>query len=65
MKRPQIAKKRPAETATGVAGSIAALLVLAFDIDNPAVVAPLVVVIGFVPAAITWLVNTIRGEAEE
>lgn len=55
------AKSRPAEIGTGVAGAVAALIAYFGHITDPAVVAALVVVVAFVPTAITWIVHTIRG----
>ena len=53
--------KRPAEIGTGVVGAVVGLLAAIFDITDPTILTSLIVVVGFVPAAITWLVNTIRG----
>jgi hypothetical protein len=52
-------QKRPAELG-GVAGAVAILLAWALGVDNPAIIAALGVVVGFVPAAITWTVATVR-----
>ena len=52
-----VATRRPAETTTGVAGAIAALVIAIFDISDPAIIAPLAVIIGFIPTAITWFVD--------
>jgi hypothetical protein len=51
-----LAERRPAETG-GVAGAVALLIVRAFGIDDPEVYFALGIVLGFVPAAITWVVN--------
>jgi hypothetical protein len=51
---------RPAETTSGVAGAVAALVAYFTHITDPAIVAALVVVVGFVPAAVTWLVTLLR-----
>ncbi len=52
--------QRPAESA-GVAASVAVLIVTALGVDDPKVYAALVVVVGFVPAAVTFLVELVRG----
>jgi hypothetical protein len=50
---------RPAETGA-VAGAIALLIGYFAGIDDAAVLTAMGVVIGFIPAAITWLVTTFR-----
>lgn len=47
--------RRPAETG-GVAGAIALLVAHLLGVDDATVIVALAVVVGFVPAAITWLV---------
>jgi hypothetical protein len=54
------AAKRPAEVGGGLAGAIAALIVYFFGLDSSAVLVPLVVVVGAVPGAITYLVTLFR-----
>ncbi len=54
---------RPAETG-GLAAAVAALLVYALGVDDQAVVVPLIIVVGAVPAAITFLVELVRGRRE-
>lgn len=39
---------------------MALLLAWALGVDNPAIIAALGIVVGFVPAAITWTVATVR-----
>ena len=56
-------KARPAETG-GLAASVVALIVYALGVDDPALVAPLIIVVGSVPAAVTFLVELIRGRRE-
>ncbi len=56
----QIVQKRPAET-TGAAGSVALLLGRALGIKDPDTLVAIGAVVGILPAAITWLVTTIRG----
>lgn len=55
-------EKRPTEYGTGVVGAIVGLLAAVFDITDPTVLTSMIVVVGFVPAGITWLVKTIRDE---
>ena len=52
-------ERRPAETG-GVAGGAALLLARAFGVTDPDVIIALGVVVGFIPAAITWTVETLR-----
>lgn len=56
------AKQRPAEVAAGAAGAVAALIVYFTGADATAVLVPLIVVIGAVPAAVTWAVETFKAE---
>lgn len=53
-------ERRPAETG-GVAGAATLLLVRAFGVTDPDVIVALGVLVGVVPAGITWLVVTVRG----
>jgi hypothetical protein len=50
---------RPAETG-GVTAAVAVLIAYLAGLREPSVIIALTVVIGFVPAAITWLVVTLR-----
>lgn len=50
---------RPAESG-GIAGAFALLICHLFGVDDPDVLVAIGLVIGFIPAAITWLVVTIR-----
>ena len=52
-------RQRPAE-AGGVAGAVALLIGRVAGIDDPDVIVALGVVVGFLPAEITWLVETIK-----
>lgn len=56
--------RRPAESA-GVAGSVGLLIAYALGIDDATVVVAIGAVVGFVPAAITWLVNVTRGGGQQ
>lgn len=50
---------RPAETA-GVTTALAFLAARALGVDNDDTITGLAIVIGFVPAAVTWLVTLLR-----
>lgn len=52
---------RPAEVG-GVAGGIALLVAHLLGVNDVSTVVALGTVIGFVPAAITWIVTLIRGK---
>lgn len=52
-------EQRPAESA-GVAGAVGLLICKIAGVEDPDTYFAVGVVIGFVPAAITWCVNTIR-----
>lgn len=59
MSAPEVVTRRPAEAA-GVASAAALLVARALGVDDIATVTALAVVIGFVPAAVTWLVTILR-----
>lgn len=50
---------RPAESA-GIAGAAGLLLARVLGVSDPDTIVAIGAVIGFVPAAVTWLVTTIR-----
>jgi hypothetical protein len=52
-------QRRPAETSGGVAMSAAMLIAWLLDAP-PEVLVPLAIVLGFVPAAVTWAVTLWR-----
>jgi hypothetical protein len=59
-KHPQkVIRNRPAETG-GVAGALALLLARAAGLNDPNMIVALATVIGFAPAAVTWLVELLR-----
>jgi hypothetical protein len=58
-KKPNIVQRRPAETATPVAMAVAMLIGRAFDLDADAI-GYVAIVVAFVPAGVSWLVDTIR-----
>jgi hypothetical protein len=51
--------RRPAE-AGGVAAAVALLIGRFAGIEDPDVIVALGIVVGFVPAAVTWLVELVR-----
>ncbi len=51
---------RPAEI-SGVAGALAYLIAYLFGVDDPGVLVSLGIVIGFIPAAVTFAVELARG----
>lgn len=53
-------RTRPAETTAGVAAALSVLLCAIFGVDDPVVYGALVIVIGFLPAVITWIVTMVR-----
>jgi hypothetical protein len=59
----KLPSRRPAETG-GVAGAVAFLILAALGVDNPAVLIALGLVVGAVPAAITWAVELARRSPE-
>jgi hypothetical protein len=56
----RVVSKHPAE-ATGVAGALALLVAKALGVDDPDTIVALAIVVGFLPAAVTWLVELVRG----
>ena len=54
-----LVQTRPAETG-GVASSVALLVAYIAGVTDPGVIVALGVVVGFIPAAITWVVNLRR-----
>lgn len=59
-RKKNVAKRRPAE-AGGVASYVALLIGYIAGVDDPGVLVALAGVVGFVPAAITWIVGVARG----
>ena len=55
-------KTRPAETG-GVAGAVASLICYLAGVKDPVVWSAIGIVVGFVPAAITWCVETFKKPA--
>jgi hypothetical protein len=52
-------KRRPAEL-TGVAGSVAILVAHLLDVTDPETIVAMGVVVGALPAFVTWLVELLR-----
>lgn len=52
-------KQKPAEAA-GVTSALALLIAHLAGLDDPDVIIAVAVVVGFLPAAVTWTVNLIR-----
>lgn len=57
----ELATERPAETTTIVVGAVLILINAVFDLSADVQYA-LFVLLAFVPTAVTWLVETIRGK---
>ena len=55
-----LAQKRPAEL-SGLAGAVAILLAGLLGVTNPTTIVALGVVVGALPAAVTWTVELVRG----
>lgn len=58
-----LAKTRPAET-TAAAAAIALLITKLLGVDDADVLVALGIVIGFIPAIVTWIVELVRGKTE-
>lgn len=61
----EIAKSRPAETAAPIATAIAALIAKLLGVDDADTILYLALVLSFVPAAVTWLVVTLRNKSDD
>lgn len=59
-RRDNVIARRPAETG-GVAGALALLICRLLGVDDADTIVALGIVLGFVPAAITWAVELRRG----
>ncbi len=56
----EIVKNRPAETAAPIATAIAALVAKLLGVNDADTIIYLALVLSFIPAAVTWLVVTVR-----
>ena len=54
-----VVQSRPAELA-GMVGAVALIVARIFGVDDPQIIAAIGVVVGFVPAAVTWVVTLVR-----
>lgn len=61
MTSPSILKSRPAETG-GLTAAVAVLIAYFAGVDNPGIIAALVIVVGALPAVITWFVELMRNK---
>jgi len=61
MEPTQIVKNHPAETVGPLATALAALIAGIADVDNADTILYLAIVLSFVPALVTWIVDTRRG----
>lgn len=57
----QVVRARPAETG-GITSSLGVALAVLLGVDDVETIAALTVIVGFIPAAITWTVNLWRGD---
>ncbi len=56
-----VVQNRPAESSAGAAAAVVVVIVYLAHITDPGVTAALVLLVGFLPSAITWAVNLVRG----
>lgn len=61
----EIVKNRPAETAMPITTIIAGLIAKAIGVEDTDTIFYIALVVSFVPAAVTWLVNLLRPTSEE
>jgi hypothetical protein len=59
MTSPNIIKTRPAESG-GLAAAVVVLIAYFLGVDDPGVFAALVIVVGALPAVITWIVELVK-----
>jgi hypothetical protein len=57
--------RRPAETTAGVAAALAVLICALLDVDDPTIYGALVIVVGFIPTAVTSLVVYVQSARRE
>jgi energy-converting hydrogenase Eha subunit B len=55
----QLVRNRPAETGS-LAAALAVLICYLLGVDDPGVLAALVVVVGALPSVITWIVELVK-----
>lgn len=61
----QLVKNHPAETAGPLATALAALIASLIDFDNPDTIIYLALVLSFIPALVTWVVDLRRSEPDD
>jgi len=61
----ELAKNRPAETAMPIATVLAALLARALGVEDTDTILYIALVISFVPAAVTWMVELWRNRKSD
>lgn len=59
-KKQSLPSRRPAETTSLVAGAVAFLVCRVAKIDDPTTLGAVTIVVGAIPAGVTWLVETVR-----
>jgi len=64
MQPTQLVKNHPAETAGPLAMAIAALIASLADITDTNTIIYLALVLSFIPAVVTWVVNLKRGPVD-
>ena len=64
MANPNIVQRRPAETAAPVSMALAILISAALGVDNEMTIGYIAIVVSFVPAAVTWLIEALRRRAQ-
>lgn len=65
MQPTQLVKNHPAETAGPLAMALAALIAGLADIDDTDTIIYLALVLSFIPAVVTWIVNLKRNEPDD
>jgi hypothetical protein len=58
--KPSLLQRRPTETASPVIIAAAALIARAVGTTDPDTLTYMIILLGFVPTAVTWLVDTWR-----
>jgi hypothetical protein len=64
MQPTQLVKNHPAETAGPLAMAVAALIANLADITDTDTIVYLALILSFIPAVVTWVVNLKRGSAD-
>lgn len=61
----EVVKDRPAETAMPIATVLAALIAKLAGVEDTDTIFYMAIVLSFVPAAVTWIVELVRGRNED